>query len=92
MAVKTERIEARLSADQRSRIERAASTTGLSVSTFMVDTAVERADEILAVAVATTVPAEYFDELLAALDDAGNAPRLTKTAQQVHRSPRITAR
>jgi uncharacterized protein (DUF1778 family) len=48
MAVKTDRVEARVSPEERARIERAASTAGLSVSAFMVGAAVERADEIIA--------------------------------------------
>ena len=45
MAVKTDRLEARLSPDERERIEQAASTAGLSVSAFVVEVAVELADE-----------------------------------------------
>jgi len=92
MAVKTDRVEARLSPEERARIERAASTAGLSVSAFMVGAAVERADEIIAEATTTTVPADYFDVLLAALDEPAQAPRLAQAAKRARRSPRISAR
>ena len=89
MPVKTERIEARLSPEERARIEQAASTQGVSVSTFVVGTAVDRADQIIAEATSTTVPVEYFDRVLTALDDPDPAPRLAKAARRVARSGRI---
>jgi uncharacterized protein (DUF1778 family) len=92
MAVKTERMEARVSPDERERIERAASVTGLSTSAFIVSAAVERADEVISQATTTTVPADYFDALLAALDVADPAPQLTKAAQQASRRNRISVR
>jgi uncharacterized protein (DUF1778 family) len=39
-----------------------------SITTFVVTAAVERADEVIATWSTTTVPAEFFDQLLAALD------------------------
>jgi uncharacterized protein (DUF1778 family) len=92
MAVKTDRLEARLSPDERARIETAASAAGLSVSAFMVGAAVHRADEIIAATTSTVVPADYFDEVLAALDATEPAPRLAKAARRAHRAPRIAAR
>jgi len=91
MAVKTDRMEARVSPEERDRIERAASTAGLSVSAFMVSAAVERADEIISEATTTTVPANYFDELLTALDEPQPAPRLAKAAQRARKRGRIKA-
>ncbi|MGI8793117.1 MAG: DUF1778 domain-containing protein [Acidimicrobiales bacterium] len=92
MAVKTDRMEARVSPDERERIERAASATGMSVSAFMVSAALDRAEEVNATATATTVSADYFDDLLAALDLADPAPRLARAAKDAHRRPRIAAR
>ena len=92
MAVKTNRLETRLSPHERERIEQAASTAGLSVSAFMVGAAVERADEIIAAATTTVVPADYFDGLLAALDEPDSAPRLAQAAKRARRSARITTR
>lgn len=91
MSTKTERVEARLSPDQRSRIERAAEYAGESMSSFMVSAAVERADEVIATHSATVVPADYFDHLLAALDDpAESSPTLTAAARRARRRQRIT--
>lgn len=47
MAVITDRMEARVSPEERDRVERAASATGLSASAFMVGAAVERVADIL---------------------------------------------
>ncbi len=92
MAVKTERLETRLSPDERDRIERAASTAGISVSAFMVGAAVDRAEEVIAAATTTVVPADYFDGLLAALDEPEAAPQLAKAAKRTRRTARIAAR
>jgi uncharacterized protein (DUF1778 family) len=89
VAVKTHRLEARLSPEQRERIERAASAAGLSVSAFVIDAAVERADEVIAAATSTIVPSDYFDELLAALDHPEPAPRLAAAADRAGRASRI---
>jgi uncharacterized protein (DUF1778 family) len=92
MAVKTERLEARLSPDERERIERAASTAGVSVSAFMVGAAVERAEEVIAAATTTVVPADYFDGLLAALDQPDAAPQLTRAATASQGTARVAPR
>lgn len=92
MAVKTDRVEARVSPHDRERIERAAATAGMSVSAFMVGAAVERADEIIATASSTTVPSDYFDELLAALDEPHAAPGLARAARRARHTPRIPRR
>lgn len=92
MAVKTDRMEARVSPEERERIERAASVAGLSASAFMVGAAVERAEEVIAEATTTTVPADYFDELLAALDEPERAPRLAKAVKNAHGRRQIQTR
>ncbi|HVX17905.1 MAG TPA: DUF1778 domain-containing protein [Acidimicrobiales bacterium] len=92
MAIKTDRVEARLSPTERAHIEQAASIAGLPVSTFMVGAAVNRADEIITAATTTVVPADYFDRLVVALDEAEPTPGLSKAARRSHRSPRIIAR
>jgi len=90
MAVRTDRVEARVSPDQRERIERAAAFSGESMSTFMVAAAVQRADDVIADQSSTVVPADYFDQLLAALDEpAEKAPRLATAAKQSRRQRRI---
>jgi uncharacterized protein (DUF1778 family) len=92
MAVKTDRLEARLSPDERKRIEQAASASGVSVSAFMVGAAIERANEVIAAATTTVVPADYFDSVLAALDKPEPAPRLAKAAKRTRRAGRVAAR
>lgn len=92
MPAKTERIEARLSPDERALIERAAATSGTSVSAFLVRAAVHRADEVIAAEMVTVAPADYFDDLLAALDEPDAAPRLAKAAKQTRRNARIIPR
>lgn len=92
MALKSDRLEARVSPEQRARLEWAARLAGTSVSTFVVDAAVERAEELMAAQMSTTVPADYFDRLVASLDHADRAPTLAKVAKRVERNPRITSR
>jgi len=89
MKTRSERVEARLSADERAQIERAARYEGRSLSSFIVEAAVERADQILAERTVTIVPADYFDQLVAALDEAGRAPRLERAAERVDSGRRI---
>jgi len=89
MATKTDRIEARLSPDERALIDRAAAITGTSSSAFVVSAAVDRADQVLSASMVTATAAEYFDRLLAALDEPEAAPRLAKAAARARRNARI---
>lgn len=89
MAIKTDRIEARLSPAERALIDRAAAMAGVSSSAFLVSAAVERADEVLAASMVTATPVEFFDRLLAALDQPDDAARLTNAAARTRRYPRI---
>lgn len=92
MAVKSDRLEARVSPEQRARLEWAARLAGTSVSAFVVDAAVERAEELVTAQMSTSVPADYFDRLIGALDHADRAPTLAKAAKRVARNPRIAPR
>jgi uncharacterized protein (DUF1778 family) len=69
MSNRTERIEARIEPDRADRIRFASSLSHTSVSGFMVDAASEKAEQVIADANYTMVPADYFDALLAALDE-----------------------
>lgn len=89
MPAKSERVEARLTPDERERIHRAADFEGQSVSSFMVAAAVEKADEVISEHTVTRVPADYFDQLLQALDDPGPAPQLRRAARRARQRPRI---
>jgi uncharacterized protein (DUF1778 family) len=82
MATKSERLEARVSPEQRARLEWAAQTAGLSLSTFVLDAAVDRAEEILATETTTLVPIDYFETLLANLDAPDQAPTLARSARR----------
>lgn len=92
MAVKSDRLEARVSPEQRARLEWAARLSGTSVSAFVVDAAVERAEELMTAQMSTSVPADYFDRLVNSLDHADRAPTLAKVAKQVERNQRIASR
>jgi uncharacterized protein (DUF1778 family) len=91
MAVKSDRLEARVSPEERARLEWAASLEGTSVSAFMVDAAVERARELMSAQMSTTVPADYFDRLIGALDRAERASRLARATRRARRRRRIAA-
>lgn len=92
MAVKSDRLEARVSPEQRARLEWAARLAGTSVSAFVVDSAVERAEELVTAQMSTSVPADYFDRLIDTLDQADRTPTLAKAAKRVARNPRIVPR
>jgi uncharacterized protein (DUF1778 family) len=92
MAVKSDRLEARVSPEQRARLEWAARLAGMSVSAFVVDAAVERAEELVTAQMSTSVPAHYFDRLVETLDRADRAPTLAKAAKRVERASQITTR
>lgn len=63
------RLEFRVRPDRKSAIERAAALLDEPVSEFARTAAEEKAERVLREHEATTtVPAEFFDELLAALD------------------------
>ena len=89
MAVTTERIEARLSPDERALIERAATLTGLSTSAFLVGAAVDQADRVLSASWVTAVPEDYFDQLVQALDEPEAAPGLRAAAASSRERQRI---
>lgn len=69
MAVKAERLEARLTSTERKQIEQAAALAGESVSSFVVLAALDRADILVRERASTVVPADYFDQLVASLDE-----------------------
>lgn len=89
MASKTDRLEARLTSTQRRQIEQAAELAGESVSSFMVLAALERAEVVVTELATTVLPAAYFDELVAALDEPDDATRLKRAARNADRRGRI---
>ena len=89
MAAKAERLEARLTSTERKQIEQAASLAGESVSSFVVLAALDRADILVREQASTVVPAAYFDQLVASLDEPEEAPGLAQAAAAVRRRGRI---
>lgn len=84
MAVASARLEFRIRPEHKSRIERAAALVHEPVSEFARTAAAEKAERVIREHEATTtVPAEFFDELLDALDAPPRAnPALTRAAQR----------
>ncbi len=91
MTTKADRLEARLTPDQRTQIEQAAALAGESVSSFVVLAALERAEVLFTEQASSVVPAAYFDELISTLDEPGEAPGLARAAQDARRRKRIRA-
>lgn len=91
MAVKSERIEARISPDQRLTLELGASTSGMSLSTFIIEATMTRAEELILDQVTTTVPSDHFDKLVDRLESPDPAPGLKRAAQRAGRG-QINAR
>ena len=83
---RTARIELRADPEREKRIREAARLANQSVSSFVLDAASERAEDVLRAAM-STVPADYFDELHRALDEppAPNLAlqRVARRARQV---------
>lgn len=89
MATKTDRIEARLTPEERDELVAAAQLDGTKPSTFMVRAAVEAARDRLAREQITALPAELFDRLAASLDKADPAPGLARAVSKAKKHPRI---
>ena len=83
---RTARIELRAEPEREERIREAARLSNQSVSSFVLDAASERAEEVLRATTTTTVPPDYFDQLHRALDEppAPN-PALERAAQAARR-------
>lgn len=84
--MRTDRIEARLEPERAERIRYAAELAHTSVSAFVVDAAAEKAERVIASHSETIVPGEFFDALLAALDEDARVPMLAKAARRAQRS------
>ena len=70
----TARIEVRVSPEVKTRIEYAARLDDTSVSDFVLAAAKERAEDVVRQHhTHTLVPAEFFDSLIAALDEPAEA-------------------
>jgi uncharacterized protein (DUF1778 family) len=83
----SKRFEFRLRPEAKQRIEHAASLVHESTSDFVRAAAERRADEVLLEHdVVTVVPAEFFDQLLSALDEQPQpSPALARAGDQARR-------
>ena len=61
------------------------------MSALAVEAAVDRAEALLSDQMSTGVRADYFDQLVNALDRTDGAPTLAKAATRVALHPRIAA-
>jgi uncharacterized protein (DUF1778 family) len=85
------RLEVRVRPDSKARMERAAELTNVPLSDFVRRAAEDRADDILRRhEAATTVPAEFFDELYSALGLPGK--RNAALARAARRADKIVVR
>jgi uncharacterized protein (DUF1778 family) len=91
MANATARLEVRVRPDSKARLERAAELTHVPVSDFVRSAAEERAEQVLREhETQTSVPAAFFDDLLAALD--APAARNDALARAAKRARDVAAR
>lgn len=78
-----ERVDLRLSAELKTLLARAASYTGMSLSSFLVSSASQRAKEVVAKRETLTLTARDWRAFLAALDKPeSRRPRLAKAAKR----------
>jgi uncharacterized protein (DUF1778 family) len=83
---RTARIELRAEPEREERIREAARLANQSVSSFVLDAASERAEEVLGTTTTTTVPDDFFDQLHRALDDPpAPDPALRRAARRARR-------
>lgn len=78
-----ERIDLRVSSDLKILLSRAASYSGMSLSSFLVSIAADRAKEVVAEHETLTLTPRDWDAFLAALDDVDRPrPRLAEAARR----------
>ncbi len=88
MAGRTDRIEARIEPERAERIRFACELVNESVSSFMVQAAAERAEQVIAEHAFTVVDRDYFDRLIEALDQPPTpVTALTRAARRVAEAP-----
>ena len=81
-----ERIDLRVSADLKTLLSRAASYCGMSLSSFLVSIAADRAKEVVAEHETLTLTPRDWEAFLAALDRAERPrPRLEEAARRYQR-------
>jgi uncharacterized protein (DUF1778 family) len=88
MARKSERIEMRTTPEEHELVSRAAEVSNQSTSSFVLAAARAQASKVLARADVTMMPADQFDELMAALDEPRDIPKLAELARKPRRFTR----
>lgn len=85
---KSQRLEARATEDEAAVIARAAELLNATISSFVVEAAVEKAETVVARAERTLMPAAQFDAMIAALDDSSVVPEIVDLASRPRRVAR----
>ncbi|MFE6860439.1 DUF1778 domain-containing protein [Nocardia sp. NPDC057668] len=85
---KSGRFEIRLAEEGRNQIEAAAGAVGETLSDFVRNAAIQRADRVLALSSRTLMAPEQFDAMLNSLDVPDPAPALAKAVAQPRRYTR----
>jgi uncharacterized protein (DUF1778 family) len=86
MAAKTQRLEMRLTGEQKDLIERAARLKGLDVTSFAVPTLLDVAREVVGQQSLTTLSARDFKRFLQILDaDEEPAPKLKAAVKRLNK-------
>lgn len=83
MATRTERLEMRLSPEERSLLERAAAAAGMPLGTLVRNLLMERVQEVLDRESRSTLPLAQLDAFLEMLDGPSEPPtRLVEAARK----------
>ena len=86
--IATERLNFRVRPDDAERMRYAAELEKVSLTDFVIDSARTRAEEVLSRA--TVVPSDFFDQLIAALDQPPRPNEaMRKIARAAHNDPVI---
>ncbi|MDE3719855.1 MULTISPECIES: type II toxin-antitoxin system TacA family antitoxin [Nocardiopsis] len=86
MSIATERIEVRVTPEDKALLLEAARISHESASKFVVRTAREAATEIVEREQATTVPAAFFDAMVESLEEPAQPIEELASAVRRHRS------
>ncbi|MDA8039351.1 MAG: DUF1778 domain-containing protein [Actinomycetota bacterium] len=79
---KTARIEVRTDPEHEALLKQAAALTNQTLTSFILEAAERRAEQVVAESNTTVVPSAFFDQLLDALDHAPEPNQPTRKAAQ----------
>lgn len=86
-----ERIDLRVSAGLKTLLSRAASYSGMSLSSFLVSIAADRAKEVVAEHETLTLSPRDWEAFIAALDDDRPRPELEAAVRRYHKRRELDA-